>query len=73
MSFELVLVLLAAVAAVSGVARRFGFPAPFALVIAGLAVGLVPGTPQFELEPDVVLGESLRVRLAKGELRVSAG
>jgi CPA1 family monovalent cation:H+ antiporter len=55
MSFEVVLVLLAAVAAVSGVARRYGFPAPFALVLAGLAAGLVPGTPQVELDPDVVL------------------
>jgi CPA1 family monovalent cation:H+ antiporter len=55
MSFELVLVLLASVAAVSGVARRVGFPAPFALVLAGLVAGLVPGTPQVELDPEIVL------------------
>ena len=55
MSFELLLVLLASVAAVSGVARRFGVPAPFALVVAGLVAGFVPGTPQVELDPDIVL------------------
>ncbi|MCU1674104.1 MAG: Na+/H+ antiporter [Frankiales bacterium] len=55
MSFEVVLVLLACVAAISGIARRYGLPAPFALVLAGLAAGLVPGTPQIELDPDVVL------------------
>ncbi|MFN2521888.1 MAG: cation:proton antiporter, partial [Mycobacteriales bacterium] len=55
MSFEVVLVLLATVAAISGIARRFGLPAPFLLVLVGLVAGLVPGTPQVELDPDVVL------------------
>ena len=55
MSFELLLLLLAGVTAVAGAARRVGFPAPFALVVAGLVVGLVPGTPQVELDPDIVL------------------
>jgi CPA1 family monovalent cation:H+ antiporter len=55
MSLELLLVLLAGVAAVSGAARRVGVPAPFALVVAGLAASYVPGTPQFELDPDIVL------------------
>ncbi len=55
MSLELALVLLAGVAAVSGVSRRFGFPAPFALVVVGLGVGLLPGVPSFELDPEVVL------------------
>ena len=55
MSLELALALLAGVAAVSGMARRFRFPAPFALVVVGLAVGLLPGVPTFELDPEVVL------------------
>jgi CPA1 family monovalent cation:H+ antiporter len=54
-SFQIALVLVAAVAAVSGVARRVGVPSPFALVIVGLAVGYIPGTPQIELDPEVVL------------------
>ena len=55
MTFEVALILLAGVAAVSGVARRVGFPAPFALVIAGLGVGVLPGVPVIELDPDLVL------------------
>ena len=55
MSLELLLVLLAAVAAVSGTARRFGVPAPFALVIAGLVASYLPGVPQIELDPDTML------------------
>ena len=55
MSFEALLLLLTAVAVVSGITRRLGFPAPFALVLAGLVIGVVPGTPTVELDPDVVL------------------
>jgi CPA1 family monovalent cation:H+ antiporter len=47
-------------AAVSGVARRAGIPAPIALVLAGLGVslaGLLSGTttPEISLDPDLVL------------------
>jgi CPA1 family monovalent cation:H+ antiporter len=54
-SFELALVLVAGVAAVAGAARRVGVPTPFALVIVGLIAGFVPGTPEFELDPEIVL------------------
>jgi Na+/H+ antiporter len=54
-SLELLIVLLATVAAVSGAARRVGVPAPFALVVAGLAASAVPGMPRVELDPDTVL------------------
>ena len=55
MDFEVVLVLVAVVAAVSGVARRVGVPAPFALVVVGLLGGFVPGMPEVELDPEIVL------------------
>lgn len=55
MSLELLILLLAAVAAVSGAARRVGVPAPFALVVAGLVASAVPGVPRIELDPDTVL------------------
>ena len=55
MSLELLILLLAAVAAVSGAARRVGVPAPFALVIAGLLASAVPGVPRIELDPETVL------------------
>ena len=55
MSFEVLLVLLAAVTAVSGLSRRLGVPAPFLLVVAGLAASAVPGVPDVELDPHLVL------------------
>ncbi|MBK5305944.1 MAG: Na+/H+ antiporter [Frankiaceae bacterium] len=55
MSFDVLLVLVASVAVVSGLARRIGVPAPFALVVVGLVAGFVPGTPHVELDPDIVL------------------
>jgi CPA1 family monovalent cation:H+ antiporter len=55
MSFDVLLVLFAGVAALSALARRVGVPAPFVLVVAGLVAGFIPGTPSFELDPSIVL------------------
>jgi len=52
---ELVLLLLAVVAAVTLLARRIGVPYPILMVVAGLGLGLLPFLPRFELEPEVVL------------------
>jgi monovalent cation/hydrogen antiporter len=49
------LLLVAAAAAVAGVARRMGWSAPLLLVVAGIAVSFVPGVAEYELEPEVVL------------------
>jgi Na+/H+ antiporter len=46
--------LLLAVAAIAGLARRASVPYPVALVLGGLAIGLVPGLPAPQLDPDVV-------------------
>jgi hypothetical protein len=46
MTLELLVVLLAVVALLSGAARRVGIPAPFVLVITGLALGYLPGLPR---------------------------
>jgi Na+/H+ antiporter len=51
---ELVLALLVPVVALAVVARRIGVPYPILLVLGGLALGLVPGLPSVELDPDVV-------------------
>ena len=48
---ELFLVLLAAVAAVSAVARRLGLQASIVLVLAGILPGALPGVPRIELDP----------------------
>ncbi|TMD62015.1 MAG: Na+/H+ antiporter [Chloroflexi bacterium] len=51
---ELVLGLLIAVAALVTLARRLGVAYPIFLVIGGLALGLVPGIPRFEVEPELI-------------------
>ena len=53
-SAEFVLALLIAVAALVTIARRLRVAYPIFLVIGGLAVGLVPGVPRIEVEPDVI-------------------
>src|SRR5262245_19463405 len=50
----LVFVLLLAATVLAGVARRLGIPDPIVLVIGGLILGLLPGVPHVELEPDLV-------------------
>jgi CPA1 family monovalent cation:H+ antiporter len=51
---ELLVFLLLAVAVLAGLGMRSGVPYPVALVLGGLVIGLVPGLPSPELNPDVV-------------------
>jgi Na+/H+ antiporter len=51
----LLLGLFVAVPALSVLARFLGVPYPILLVLGGLAIGLVPGLPEVELDPDLVL------------------
>jgi CPA1 family monovalent cation:H+ antiporter len=53
-SAELILALLIAVAALVTLARRVGIAYPIFLMIGGLVLGLVPGIPRVEIEPDVI-------------------
>ena len=53
-SAQLVLALLIAVAALVTIARRLNVAYPIFLVIGGLALGLVPGTPRVEIDPDLI-------------------
>jgi CPA1 family monovalent cation:H+ antiporter len=53
---EIVLVsLLLAVVVLSGASRAVGIPYPIVLVVGGLLLGFVPGIPDVELDPDLVL------------------
>jgi CPA1 family monovalent cation:H+ antiporter len=53
---ELVLVsLLVAVAGLAAAARVWDIPYPIVLVVGGLVLGFVPGVPEVQLEPDLVL------------------
>jgi Na+/H+ antiporter len=54
-TLELLVALLAAVAVVVRLAGRTAIPEPVLLVLAGLAVALIPGLPQVELDPDLIL------------------
>ena len=49
-----VLELLILVAVIVTVARRLGIAYPILLVLAGLALGFIPGAPRFSIEPDLV-------------------
>jgi monovalent cation/hydrogen antiporter len=53
-SVETVLVLVVLATVVAAFARRLRVPAPSLLVVAGLAVGLLPGVPPVRVTPDVV-------------------
>jgi CPA1 family monovalent cation:H+ antiporter len=52
---EFLIALLALVAVLARAANALNVPYPVFLVLGGLAVGLVPGTPRVELQPDLVL------------------
>ena len=53
---ELVLIsLLVAVAVLSAASRAIGVPYPIVLVLGGLVMGFIPGIPEVELEPELVL------------------
>jgi CPA1 family monovalent cation:H+ antiporter len=51
---EVVIILLASTVAFALVARRLNVPDAIVLVLAGLALGLVPGLPHIELRPEYV-------------------
>src|SRR4051812_8200918 len=52
---QLLIGLVAAVAALVSIARLLDVPFPIVLVAGGLAIGLVPGVPEIELDPELVL------------------
>ncbi|SEP76446.1 sodium/proton antiporter, CPA1 family [Lentzea xinjiangensis] len=51
---ELLLLLLGALV-VTSVARRLNFSAPLVLVAVGLVVSFIPGVPEFEIDPHLIL------------------
>src|SRR3954470_8516872 len=52
---QVILGLLAAVAALGLLARKVAIPYPIFLVMGGLAIALIPGLPTIRLDPDLVL------------------
>lgn len=53
--FELVLLLLAVIVVLELAARRLRLPPAAAFVLGGIALALIPGTPDVELDPDLAL------------------
>ena len=53
--FELILLLIAVVVGLELVARRIRMPPAAAFIVGGIALALIPGTPDVELDPDLAL------------------
>jgi Na+/H+ antiporter len=66
-----ILALVIAVAVVAGAARRAGLSAPLVLVVVGVIASLVPGVPDYRLDPEVVLIGVLPPLLYAAALRTS--
>ena len=66
-----VVLLVSAVAVLSAAARRIGVPAPLLLVAVGIAASFVPGVPDYELDPEMVLVGILPPLLYAAAIRTS--
>jgi CPA1 family monovalent cation:H+ antiporter len=53
--FELILVLLAVIVVLDMIARRFQLPRAAALILGGIGFAMIPGTPDLEIDPELVL------------------
>src|SRR5689334_9657555 len=56
---------------VAGLCLRFDWPAPLVLIAAGVGISFIPGTPEFELDPHVVLVGLLPPLLYAAAIRTS--
>jgi Na+/H+ antiporter len=54
-SLESLIFLVIGVVAVNGIAGRIGLPAPVLLLVAGVGVSFIPGTPEVDVDPELVL------------------
>jgi CPA1 family monovalent cation:H+ antiporter len=66
-----IVLLVSAVAVLSAAARRIGVPAPLLLVAVGIAASYVPGVPDYELDPEMVLVGLLPPLLYAAAIRTS--
>ena len=53
--FELILLLMAVIVVLDLIARRLALPRAAALILGGIGFALIPGTPDIEIDPDLVL------------------
>jgi len=52
---ESVVFLVLGVVIVNGIAGRLRVPAPILLVVAGVAVSFIPGAPDYQVDPEIIL------------------
>ncbi len=71
-SIQIVLGLLVAVGVLVVIARRIHVPYPILLVIGGLLLGLIPGLPNVELRPELVLLLFLPLKIDASQLNIKA-
>ncbi len=72
MSFAVqILGLVTTVAIVAGASQRLGVSPPLVLVVVGVLAGLIPGVPDYHLDPDVVLIGLLPPLLYAAAIRTS--
>lgn len=53
--FEIILILMAVIVALDIAARRLNLPRAAALILGGIGFALIPGTPDIEIDPELVL------------------
>jgi CPA1 family monovalent cation:H+ antiporter len=53
--FEVILLLMAAIVVLDIAARRFRLPRAAALILGGIGFAMIPGTPNVEIDPELVL------------------
>jgi Na+/H+ antiporter len=66
-----VLAIVVTVAFVAGASRRLGLSPPLVLVVVGVVASFIPGVPEFELDPDLVLFGLLPPLLYAAAIRTS--
>ncbi|HEX6382845.1 MAG TPA: cation:proton antiporter, partial [Acidimicrobiia bacterium] len=66
-----IVLLVSAVAVLSAAAQRIGVPAPLLLVSVGVAASFLPGVPDYELDPEMVLVGILPPLLYAAAIRTS--
>ncbi|MBB5843978.1 CPA1 family monovalent cation:H+ antiporter [Conyzicola lurida] len=71
MEFLPLIILVACSVGLTAVARRYGLPAPLVVTAVALAVSFIPGMPEFEIEPELILTIVLPPLLYSSSLEVS--
>ena len=71
MEFLPLIILVACSVAITAFARKRGWPAPLLVTAVALAVSFIPGLPEFEIEPELILTIVLPPLLYSSSLEVS--